>query len=129
MELTGCGPKEAAMALATHKEIWLAVDALLTKPVVSGEKYMPSKPVVDTGMDEEQRERCSRGRWMQDKVNEVFSAAHPQTRSQRDAEAPVEGQKSPQSSLPPAESSLQSSPPRGAGGQTTPPTPQSERLQ
>ena len=129
MELTGCGPKEAAMALATHKEIWLAVDALLTKPVVSGEKYMPAKPVIDTGMDEEQRERCSRGRWMQDKVNEVFSAAHPKSQTQPDAEGPVEGQKSPQSLLPPAGSSPPISPPRGAGGQTTLPAPQSERLQ
>ncbi len=129
MELTGCGPKDAAMALAVHKEIWLAVDSLLTKPAVSGEKYMPSKPVVDTGMDEEQQERCLRGRWMQDKVNEVFSAAHPKTQSLRDAEAHVEGQMSPQSLQPPVELSPPTSPPRGSGGQTTPPVPQSERLQ
>ena len=76
MELTGCGPKEAANALAEHKEVWLAVDALLSKPVVSGEKYIPKKPEVDTGLTEEQKERCDRGRWLQDQVNAVFSVAH-----------------------------------------------------
>ena len=76
MELTGCGPKEAANALAEHKEVWLAVDALLTKPVVSGEKYIPKKPEVQTGLSEEQKERCDRGRWLQDQVNAVFSVAH-----------------------------------------------------
>ncbi len=79
MELTGCGPKEAANALTEHKEIWLAVDALLTKPVVSGEKYIPKKPVIDRGLTEEQKERCDKGRWLQDQVNAVFSVAHSQT--------------------------------------------------
>ena len=98
MELAGCGPKEAAEALAKHKEIWLAVDALITKPAVSGEKYMPEKPAVDTCMDAEQQERCAKGRWMQDKVNEVFSAAHPKSRTQPAESAPVESQKAPQTS-------------------------------
>ena len=79
MELTGCGPKEAASALAEHKEVWLAVDALLTKPVVSGEKYIPMKPQIDTGLTEEQKERCEKGRWLQEQVNAVFSVAHSQT--------------------------------------------------
>lgn len=130
MELTGCGMKEAAEALAKHKEVWLAVDMLLTKPAVSGDKYIPQKPVVDTGMDPEQKERCAKGRWMQDKVNEVFSAAHPKTRTLPDAEdhvalpgvsdslVPVASEKAPVSSQPP-----------DAVGQTTRPTPQSERLQ
>jgi hypothetical protein len=50
MELTGCGPREAAMALAEHKEVWLAVDSLMTKPVVSGEKYIPKPPAIDRGL-------------------------------------------------------------------------------
>lgn len=87
MELVGCGPKEAAQALADHKEIWLAVDALLKKPQVSGEKYIPEKPTIDTGLDQEQKERCERGRWLQDKVNAVFSVAHSKTQIQPDAEA------------------------------------------
>jgi hypothetical protein len=129
MELTGCGMKQAAEALAKHKEIWLAVDSLLTKPPVSGDKYMPEKPVVDTGMDAEQKERCARGRWMQDKINEVFSVAHSQTRSQPDAEAhaalpvlsdspAVASAKNPVSSLPP-----------GSDEKTSLPVPQSARLQ
>lgn len=85
MELANCGPKEAAEALAKHKEIWLAVDALMTKPVVSGEKYIPPPPKVDTGMTTEQEDRCRKGRWLQDQVNVVFSAAHSKTRSPLDA--------------------------------------------
>ena len=85
MELTGCGPKEAAEALGKHKEIWLAVDALMAKPVVSGEKYMPKKPAIDTGMTDEQKERCDRGRWLQDQVNAVFSVAHSQIQSDQKA--------------------------------------------
>lgn len=96
MELAGVGPKEAAEALAKHKEVWLAVDALITKPAVAGEKYLPEKPAVDTGMDAEQQERCAKGRWMQDKVNEVFSAAHPKSRTQPAESAPEESVKVPQ---------------------------------
>jgi hypothetical protein len=81
MELTGCGPMEAARALAQHGDLVLAVGALLTKPVVSGEKYIPKRPTVDPGMTTEQKERCDKGRWLQDQVNAVFSVAHSQTRS------------------------------------------------
>lgn len=129
MELTGCGMKEAAEALAKHKEVWLAVDALITKPAVSGDKYIPEKPVVDTGMDPEQKERCAKGRWMQDKVNEVFSVAHSQTRIQPDAE---DHAAFPSLTDSPAAASAKapvSSQPPDAGGQTIPPTPQSARLQ
>ena len=89
MELTGCGPREAAEALAQHKEVWLAVDSLLSKPVVSGEKYIPKPPVIDRGLTEEQQERCTRGRWLQDQVNAVFSVAHSKTQSQPDQASPA----------------------------------------
>ena len=56
------------------------VDALLTKPVVSGEKYIPKRPTVHPGMTEEQKERCDKGRWLQDQVTAVFSVAHSKTR-------------------------------------------------
>jgi len=79
MELTGCSPVEATNALKEHKEIWLAVDSLMAKPVVTGEKYIPKKPVIDTGLTQEQQERCDRGRWLQDQVNAVFSVAHSKT--------------------------------------------------
>ena len=107
MELTGCGPKEAAQALADHKEVWLAVDALLTKPVVSGEKYIPKKPEIDRGMTEEQMERCGRGRWLQDQVNAVFSVAHSKTQP---ALAAAEAQSSSEQSVevPQTVSALQS---------------------
>ena len=81
MELTGCGPLEAAKALAEHKEIWLAVDSLVNKPVVSGDKYIKDKPVVNTGLSKEQEERCKKGRDLQERVNVLFSVAHSQTRT------------------------------------------------
>ena len=84
MELAHCGPKEAAEALAKHKEIWIAVDSLMTKPVSQGDKYIPPPPKVDSGMTSEQEERCRKGRWLQDQVNVVFSAAHSQTRTPQD---------------------------------------------
>jgi hypothetical protein len=131
MELTGCGPKEAAEALLVHKEIWLAVDALLKKPEVSGDKYVPQKPKIDTGLDEEQQERCEKGRWLQEKVNAVFSVAHSKIQTQQDEKArleysspPVEMDPETTKMLPPASLSQ-----RDAHQQTTPPTPQSESLQ
>jgi hypothetical protein len=109
MELTGCGPREAAEALAEHKEIWLAVDALLPKPTVAGEKYIPSKPTIDSGMTLEQQARCERGRWLQDRVNAVFSVAHSKIQSPPDpgaraeplqlTEVPMTDWKSPQTEL------------------------------
>ena len=129
MELTGCGMKQAAEALAKHKEIWMAVDSLLTKPVVSGDKYIPEKPVVDTGMDEEQRQRCAKGRWMQDKINEVFSAAHPKSQTQPDAEAHAALAVLSDSPAAVSAKTPDSSPPLDSAGQTTLPAPQSERLQ
>ena len=80
MELAGVDKETAERALAEHKEIWLAVDSLLVKPVVSGEKYLPAKPVVVSGLSEEQEALCKRGRWLQDQVNAVFSVAHSQIR-------------------------------------------------
>ena len=59
--------------------VWLAVDALLVKPIVGGEKYMPAKIASGTWLSEEQDALCKRGRWLQDKVNAVFSVAHSQT--------------------------------------------------
>ena len=48
MELAGVDRDTAERALSEHKEVWLAVDALLVKPVVSGEKYIPAKVVSGT---------------------------------------------------------------------------------
>jgi hypothetical protein len=79
MELAGVDMETAEKALAEHKEVWLAVDALLVKPVVSGEKYVRAKPVFTNDLSEEQAALCKRGRWLQDQVNAVFSVAHSQT--------------------------------------------------
>jgi hypothetical protein len=88
MELAGVDREIAEAALATYKTVEDAIAALLVKPMVSGERFIPPPPKVDTGMTPEQEERCKKGRWLQDQVNAVFSVAHSKTRSLPDAEAP-----------------------------------------
>lgn len=84
MSLTGCTQEEAERALLEHENVIDAVDALLgTGPVVSGLRYIPAKPEIDHGLNEEQAERCAKGRDLQDKVNAVFSVAHSKTRVER----------------------------------------------
>lgn len=91
MELAGVTREVAEEALAKHKEVWLAVDALMERPVVAGDKFIPPKPKVDTGLTSEQEALCQRGRWLQDRVNAVFSVAHSKIRSLQDdpQEAPA----------------------------------------
>ena len=79
MDLAGVSQEVAEEALAKHKEVWLAVDALTERPVVAGDKYIPSKPKVNTGLTSEQEALCQKGRWLQDQVNAVFSVAHSKT--------------------------------------------------
>lgn len=87
MELANVDRATAEKALQEHGDIITAIDALLSKPVIAGDKYIPAKPTIDTGMTAEQEERCAKGRWLQDKVNVVFSAAHSSVRNQPDHEA------------------------------------------
>jgi hypothetical protein len=87
MDLANVDRATAEKALEQYGDVILAVDALLSKPVVAGDKYIPPKPKVDTGMSAEQEERCAKGRWLQDKVNVVFSAAHQSTKTQPAHEA------------------------------------------
>ena len=76
-QLTGCTREEAEKSLMEHENVLDAVESLIpANPVISGSKYIPPKPNVDTGMDPEQKALCERGRWLQDKVNAVFSVAH-----------------------------------------------------
>ena len=76
-QLIGCSQEEASQALLTHETLIDAIESLLPPaPVVSGSKYIPPKPIVDSGLSPEQKELCDRGRWLQDKVNAVFSVAH-----------------------------------------------------
>ena len=84
MELAGVSREVAKEALAKHKEVWLAVDALMERPAVAGDKFIPPKPKVDTGLTSEQEALCQRGRWLQDQVNVVFSVAHSKVRTQPD---------------------------------------------
>lgn len=75
-QLTGCTREEAERTLNQYENVLDAVESLIpANPVVTGSKYIPPKPKVDTGMNPEQQALCERGRWLQDKVNAVFSVA------------------------------------------------------
>ena len=78
MSLAGVDEATAARALLEYKTVEDAVDALLVKPVISGDAYIRPKPMIDAGLTPEQAERCLKGRWLQEKVNAVFSVAHSQ---------------------------------------------------
>jgi hypothetical protein len=106
VNLTGCTLEEAEKALQLWgDEIWKAVDSLLVKPAVSGDKYIPPKPVINNGLTSEQQERCLKGRDLQNRVNVVFSVAHAQLRSPQDP-----SESSEQSSKEPSENSAPSQP-------------------
>ena len=82
-QMTGCSEEEAKTALLNHETVLDAIESLIpANPVNSGAKYIPPKPKIDTGMDEEQAAICARGRWLQDKVNAVFSVAHSKIQEQ-----------------------------------------------
>ncbi len=98
MELAVVDRETAVAALAEHKEVWVAVDALLTKPMTAGDRFLPPPPEVDDGLSPEQRELCRRGRWLQDQVNVVFSVAHSKVRT-----LPEPDQSAPEVAAPPVE--------------------------
>ena len=128
MELAGVDEATAKRALLEYETVEDAVDALLVKPVVSGEKYLPPPPKVETGLTDEQEARCKKGRWLQDQVNAVFSVAHSKTRTQPDAAAPSA---SPGGRLGDASPALPAAPPgspQGVPEKMTLPTLQSETL-
>jgi len=91
VELTGCSEVDALSALRDASgNVVEAVDKLLVKPPTQGDRYLPEKPKIDDGLSDEQRELCERGRWLQDKVNVVFSVAHSKTRTPQDLLEPAD---------------------------------------
>ena len=91
MELAGVPREVAEDALTKHKEVWLAVDSLIVRPSISGDKHIPVKRKLDLEIDPEQDARCKKGRWLQDQVNAVFSVAHSKIRNQPDLQAGEDG--------------------------------------
>ncbi len=88
MSLAGVDEETASAAYLNHETLEDAIDSLLSKPTVSGDKYIPAKPKVNSGLTPEQEAICKKGRWLQDQVNVVFSVAHSKTRTQQDATVP-----------------------------------------
>jgi hypothetical protein len=88
MSLTGVTEEVASAAYLRHETVEDAVDALLVKPETPGDKYIPAKPKIDSGLTPEQEALCKKGRWLQDQVNVVFSVAHSKTRTPQDGSVP-----------------------------------------
>lgn len=125
-QMTGCTREEAEKALLHHETVLDAIESLMpANPVVKGAKYIPAKPVINNGLDPEQAERCERGRWLQDKVNVVFSVAHskilPDLQAEQASLLPAAGSVV---ALPVAAEESESSP--GNHEQTAQPVQQSE---
>lgn len=78
--LAACTTEQAQVALSEYKTVEAAVDALLAKPVVSGQKYIPKIPKISYN-DPEQEERCAKGRQLMDTLTAVSSAAQKKIRS------------------------------------------------
>ena len=128
MELACVDRETAEKALAQYKTVEDAVDALIVKPVVSGERFLPSPPKIDRGMTAEQEERCKKGRWLQDRVNAVFSVAHSKTRTLQDEQGPSEVGEAIQDAASPALPAAPPASPQGGPERMTLPTLQSETL-
>lgn len=91
--LTSCSDDKAtSIYLKMNRDVVATIDAILEKPVVSGEKYIPKKPLIETGLTQQQAERCIKGRDLQDKINAVFSVAHSKTQTLQDHEAREESE-------------------------------------
>ncbi len=127
--LTGCSYSQAMFALIdNNNDVVAAVDSLLSKPVCKGDTYLPPKPKLNTGLSDEQKALCERGRWLQSKVNEVISVAHSQIRTQQALSA-EQTEEPPAVTLPTLqEVELQSTTELSPGSheQTTPQSAQSE---
>lgn len=126
MELACVDRETAERALAQYGTVEDAVTALLVKPVVSGERYIPPPPAVETGLTPEQEERCKKGRWLQDQVNAVFSVAHSKTRTQPASSVPAASEAARLGDASPAMPAAPPGSPQDALVRTTPPTPRSE---
>jgi hypothetical protein len=79
--LAGCTMEQADIALRDFKTVEAAVDSLLSIPVVSGSKHIPTPRSIDRGMTAEQEQICATGRALMDKLTAVASAAHSKIRS------------------------------------------------
>ena len=125
MSFTNCTREEALGALAIYGgDMLKAIDALFQKPVVSGEKHIPPPPKVETGQDQEQKERCAAGRDLMDRLTVVFSGAHRKIleKTQPASEGPVVSEPDQAQQSPP----LTTSPQLGSPVQTTQPYLQSD---
>ena len=129
MELAGVDEATAKRALLEYETVEDAIAALMVKPGVSGDAYIPPRPSIDTGLTPEQDERCRKGRWLQDKVNAVFSVAHSQIQSPPVPLALEASQASAPGDVSPAQPVAPPGSPRDSLVQMTLPTLQSETLQ
>ena len=129
-QMTGCTREEAEKALISHETVLDAIEALTpANPVISGAKYIPQKPTIDNGLDPEQDALCKKGRWLQDRVNAVFSVAHSKILPDLQAEQSALPSAAASATVPVLLAAEESGSSQGNHEQTAPPTQQSARPQ
>lgn len=129
MMLTGVDEETASKAYLEHEDLEDAIASLLPKPEVSGDKYIPKKPVINNGLTPEQEALCKKGRWLQDRVNVVMSVAHSKTRTPLDDLPPEHARlQVPPSSPESTVGAVRPESPQDSASQNLPPTAQSVTL-
>jgi len=126
-DLACCSLQDATRALEVHGSVIAAVDSLLTKPNVSGEKYLQPKE-RRSHLDPEQDEMCRKGRELMDRLT-VISAYHPQVqRGPSVEEAAMKALQSHPSAPAPSERPSAAEPRQDSPSQTVQPSVQSLTL-
>lgn len=85
MNLACCSREDAERILAETSDVIEAVDRLLSKPVVKGEKFLPPKPTIDDGLTEEVRNKIKQAR----ELAEILNAGARAAETKRTQERPV----------------------------------------
>lgn len=86
MNLACCSKEDAQRALAnTKNNVIDAVDMLLDRPVVKGEKFLPPKPTINDGLTEEVRNKIKQAR----ELAEILNAGARVAETKRTQERPV----------------------------------------
>jgi len=78
--LADCSASDAEKALLEYGNVVAAVDSLLSRTAISGEKHIPQVQRIKHN-DPEQEERCAAGRALMDKLTVVTSAAQTKIQS------------------------------------------------
>lgn len=86
MNLACCSKEDAQRALAnTKNNVIDAVDMLLEKPVVRGDRLLPPKPTINDGLTDEVRNKLKQAR----ELAEILNAGARAAETKRTQERPI----------------------------------------